>query len=191
MIIHYKFYSIHTCTVWINYKTNTYVPVPITQLQKQIISEWQNPPCSPPQSHLLPLPEVTSVIFHALLFCMVLQHITASIYCIILHVVQLYINIFFHEKNNVLLIVTITCQLAITSKSVVLFLHVMTSHSKIIHLIAQLYHLALSLPHTVSSVIPEPKSSFTALLANIQALVCCRRINPKNTSDSKSNSACP
>ena len=97
MIIHYKFYSIHICTVWINYKTNTYVPVPITQLQKQIISEWQNPPCSPPQSHLLPLPEVTSVIFHALLFCMVLQHITASIYCKILHVVQLYINIFFHD----------------------------------------------------------------------------------------------
>ena len=97
MIIHYKFYSIHICTVWINYKTNTYVPVPITQLQKQIISEWQNPSCSPPQSHLLPLPGVTSVIFHALLFCMVLQHITASIYCIILHVVQLYINIFFHD----------------------------------------------------------------------------------------------
>ena len=100
MIIHYKFYSIHICTVWINYKTNTYVPVPITQLQKQIISEWQNPSCSPPQSHLLPLPGVTSVIFHALLFCMVLQHITASIYCIILHVVQLYINIFFHEKKS-------------------------------------------------------------------------------------------
>ena len=35
--------------------------------------------------------------FHALLFCMFLQHMTASIYCIILHVVQIYRNIFFHN----------------------------------------------------------------------------------------------
>ena len=81
--------------MWINYKTNAYVP--ISQLQKQIISEWQNHLCSPPQSHLIPLPEVTTAIFHAFLFCMVLQHMTTSIYCMILHVFKLYIIIFFHD----------------------------------------------------------------------------------------------
>lgn len=61
---------------------------------------------------------------------------------------------------------------------------------QVIHSIAQFYHLALSLPHSLFSVILEPKCSVTSIACQHTSPGLMQKI-PKNTSDSTPNSACP
>lgn len=69
-----------------------------------------------------------------------------SLFLVLFHILYLEtINTVRELDLKFCLIVLITCQSAITGKSVVVFHYILTSHSKIIHFIIQLYHLAHSL----------------------------------------------